>query len=68
LHVSNVEKALGHPVTSKTMKEFTLEWNLMHVNNVGKPSIGPVALDHMNKFIVITKPIYTVTWKSFYYF
>jgi hypothetical protein len=31
----------------------------MNVNNVGKPSIGAVALDHMNKFIVVRKPIYT---------
>jgi hypothetical protein len=40
------------------MKEFTQEQNLMHVNNVGKPSIGLVALDHMKKFIVVRKPMY----------
>jgi hypothetical protein len=33
LHVSNVEKPLGHPITSEDMNEFTLEQNLMHVNN-----------------------------------
>jgi hypothetical protein len=30
----------------------------MNVNNVGKPSIGPVALDHMNRFTVVRKPMY----------
>jgi hypothetical protein len=33
LHVSNVEKLLDHPITSEDMNEFTLEQNLMHVNN-----------------------------------
>jgi hypothetical protein len=52
-----VEKPLGCPITLKNLKEFTQEQNLVHVNNVGKPSIGPVALDHINKFIVVRKPM-----------
>jgi hypothetical protein len=47
LHVSSVEKPLGHPITSKYMKLFTQEQNLMHVNNVEKPSVGPVNFKDM---------------------
>jgi hypothetical protein len=40
------------------MKESTLEQNLMHVNNVGKPSIGPMSLENMKKLTVVRNPIY----------
>jgi hypothetical protein len=40
------------------MKEFTLEQNLMHVKNVGKPSVGPVTLEYMNEVTVVRNPMY----------
>jgi hypothetical protein len=48
MFVSSVEKLLVLPVTWKYMKKFTLELNLMHVKNVGKPSIGPESVEYMH--------------------
>jgi hypothetical protein len=42
-----VEKPLILPDTSKHMKEFTLEQNVMLVDNVEKPSIGLVSFEDM---------------------
>jgi hypothetical protein len=39
LRVSSAEKPLSHPVISENMREFTVEQDVMHVNNVAKPSI-----------------------------
>jgi hypothetical protein len=53
MYVSSVEKLLALLVTSKHMKECTLERSPLHVSNVGKPSIHPVPLGPMNKVIVV---------------
>jgi hypothetical protein len=45
MFVSSVEKLLVLPGTSKNMKKFTLEQNLMRVKYVGKPSVGPVTFE-----------------------
>jgi hypothetical protein len=45
MFVSSVEKLLVLPGTSKNMKIFTLEQNLMRVKNVGNPFIGPVTFE-----------------------
>jgi hypothetical protein len=52
-----VEKLLVFPCPLKDMNEITLEGNLMHVNNVGKPSILPVTFKDMNEFIGVRNPI-----------
>jgi uncharacterized protein (DUF2062 family) len=49
LHVNNVEKPLLHPGTSKHMNEFTLQWILMNVNNMGNPFILPVIFGDIQK-------------------
>jgi hypothetical protein len=47
MFVSSVEKLLVLPGTSKHMKKFTRDQNLMHANNVEKPSIVPVNFEDM---------------------
>jgi hypothetical protein len=42
MYVSNVEQLLVLPVTSKHMKEFTLERSPLHVNSVEKPLDHPI--------------------------
>jgi hypothetical protein len=53
MYVSSVEKLLVLPVTSKHMKEVTLERIPLYVSNVGKPSIHPAHLGNMNKDILM---------------
>jgi hypothetical protein len=53
-----VEKPLVYTDPSKHIKEFTLEQNLMHVNSVGNPSVGPLTLEYMKEVTVVRNPIY----------
>jgi hypothetical protein len=50
IYVSSVEKLLVVPVTSKYMKEFTLEGRPLHVSTVEKPLVHPGTSKHMKKF------------------
>jgi hypothetical protein len=47
------------------LKEFTLEWNLMHVNNVEKPPICTVAVENLNKLMVVRNPMYISSEEKF---
>jgi hypothetical protein len=47
MNVGDVGKPSEDMVTFKTMKEFTLERNHIHVSNVGKPLLNPVTLKNI---------------------
>jgi hypothetical protein len=49
MYVSNVEKLLFVPVTSKNMGEFTLERSPLHVSYVEKALSHPFISDNMSK-------------------
>jgi hypothetical protein len=50
MYVSSVEKLLVFPVTSKYMKELTLERSPLHVSNVEKALGHPVTSKTMKEF------------------
>jgi hypothetical protein len=68
MYVSSMEKLLVFLVTSKHMKELSVERSPLHVSNVEKPSIGSLAFKDIYKLTLSRNLMYVSNLESFYFF